>query len=185
MLYAGHLSVRKGFHYLLEAWRRLQPAGAELHAYGPLRLPDRVVGDLPDSLVLHGSVPRAELMEAYEQAHLLVFPTLCDGFGMVASEALSRGVPVLTTRNAGAVDLIKEGRNGFVVPPADADALADRLEACLSDPAALLDMRQAALDTARSWTWVDFRAAFVERLASKLADVGFDGSEATPLSANA
>lgn len=185
ILYAGHLSVRKGFHYLLEAWRRLRPAGAELHAYGPLRLPDRVAGDVPAGVVLHGSVPRSELMEAYEQAHLLVFPTLCDGFGMVASEALSRGVPVLTTRNAGVADLIEEGTNGFIVPPADADALANRLEACLSDPSALLDMRQAALETARSWTWADFRAAFVKRLASKLAEVGFDVPETAPPPANA
>ena len=177
VLYAGPLSVRKGFHYLLAAWRRLRPAGAELHAYGRSVLPGRVLADLPSGVVLHGSVPRAELMEAYEQAHLLAFPTLCDGFGMVASEALSRGVPVLTTQNAGAADLIEDGVNGYVVAPADADALADRLDACLQDPSALLDMRPAALDTARSWTWAHFREAFVGRLAGRLAEVGFPEAE--------
>lgn len=168
VLYAGPLSVRKGFHYLLDAWRTLRPAGAELHAYGLPRLPDRLLAGLPDGVVLHGSVPRSELMEAYERAHLLAFPTLCDGFGMVASEALSRGVPVLTTPNAGAADLVRDGQNGFLVPPADADALAARLDACIADPAALVEMRPAALETARSWTWAHFRREFVQQLAARL-----------------
>ena len=165
VIYAGPLSVRKGFHYLLDAWRRLQPSGAELHAYGVPSLPSHLLRSLPPGLVLHGSVPRSELMAAYQHAHLLVIPTLCDGFGMVISEALSRGVPVLTTSNAGAADLIEEGKNGYVVPPADADALAAQLDACLRSPDALVAMRPYALDTARSWTWEHFRRAFTDRLA--------------------
>ena len=60
----------------------------------------------------------------FRRAAMLVLPTLCDGFGYVVSEAMANGLPVITTYNAGAAERVDEGRNGFVVPPADALALA-------------------------------------------------------------
>jgi glycosyltransferase involved in cell wall biosynthesis len=76
---------------------------------------------------------------------------------MVVSEALSRGLPVITTANAGAADLIDEGRNGFLVPPRNAEALSERLAWCLENPWEIETMRKAALDKALQWSWTDFR----------------------------
>lgn len=159
LLWAGSFSVRKGARYLLQAWRRLAPSteAAVLDVYGAVTVPPALLSGLPDSVRFHGSVSRDQLLKVYKDTDLLVFPTLCDGFGMVVTEALSRGLPVLTTTRAGAADLIRNGSNGFLVPAADADALAAALERTLSRRNELPAMRPPALEAAARWQWADYR----------------------------
>ena len=116
----------------------------------------------------HGSVPAPLLSDAYLNASVLVLPSLCDGFGLVVSEALAHGLPVVTTTNAGAADLVEHGRTGFVIPPADEDALVETLQWCRDHPLDLLEMRRAALASARRWTWADFRRRQIDLLACAL-----------------
>lgn len=169
-LYAGPVSVRKGAHILLEAWKRLgNPAGAEIHFFGGLTLPERCMRESPAGVHFHGSVSPLQMEREYQAASILVFPTLCDGFGLVVSEALAHGLPVLTTPNAGASELIHEGRNGFLTAPKDPEALAARMQWCMDHPAQLEEMRAPARTTAREWTWADYRRSFVSQLAAMLA----------------
>jgi glycosyltransferase involved in cell wall biosynthesis len=168
-IYVGPLSVRKGAHYLLRAWRRVAGPGTELHFYGKALLPAAILREAMEapggeSITFHGSIPAADLPAVYQAASVLVLPTLCDGFGMVVSEALANGLPAITTRNAGAADAIDDGRSGFVIPPADEDALADRLQWCVAHPAELFEMRHAALAASGRWTWTDFRHQFAKLL---------------------
>ncbi len=121
-----------------------------------------------------GSVPQHVLFSAYEQADVLVFPTLSDGFGMVVLEAFARGLPVITTDQAGAADLVRPGENGLVVPAGDREALSRALEWCLDNRPALYRMRQAALDTARNWQWPQYRAALADRLSGALRKAGYE-----------
>jgi len=74
-----------------------------------------------------GEVRQHEVAEHYRQADAFVFPSLCDGFGIVMLEAMACGLPVVATPNCGGPDLIEEGRSGFVVPIRDVQALADRI----------------------------------------------------------
>jgi glycosyltransferase involved in cell wall biosynthesis len=167
-IYAGGISVHKGVHYLLKAWQLLNPNNAELHLYGKQLLPEKLLTNLPKNIIFHGSVPQQDLLLAYQQSAILVFPTLCDGFGMVISEALANGLPVITTKNAGGCDLIDEGKNGFIVPPADSKVLAEKIEWCLQNPQKLLAMRPYALETAKNWTWNDFRVSLRKKITEKL-----------------
>jgi glycosyltransferase involved in cell wall biosynthesis len=164
-MYAGNVSVQKGAHYLLEAWKKAARPGAELHLYGRIQLPAAYVRRFDSGVFFHGPVTAAELGPAYARAAFLVFPTLCDGFGMVVLEAMAQGVPVITTPNAGAHGFIRPGENGFLVPPADTEALADTLSRCIAEGDSRPERRTAAWETARRWTWADFRAALGEKLA--------------------
>lgn len=157
-LWAGTFGIRKGAHYLLQAWR----AGnlgrhARLRIFGSATLPARVLRPLPDGVELLGSVPRDELWREYEHGDALVFPTLCDGFGMVATEAWSHGMPVITTDRAGVFDLLKPGQNGLQVTAGDAPSLLAALTWCLEHRAEVREMRAAARDTALRWQWSDYR----------------------------
>lgn len=173
VVYAGSVSVHKGVHYLLRSWRRMADKGAELHLYGSVLLPTAVIDEARrsangDRIVLHGPVPDAELQRAYREASVVVLPSLCDGFGMVILEALANGVPVVTTTNAGGADAIEQGVSGFVIPPADEDALAKALTWCAEHPADLLAMRRESLRRAGQWTWAAFRARFGSTLGRAL-----------------
>ncbi|UBF28984.1 glycosyltransferase family 4 protein [Kovacikia minuta CCNUW1] len=173
-LWAGTFSIRKGAHYLLQAWKQLQPhSSARLNVYGAMGLPASLLKDVPDSVQVSGTVPRSELYKLYHQADVLVFPTLCDGFGMVVTEAFAQGLPVITTDRAGAADLVRHGDNGLIIPAGDADALADALVWCLSHRQELKAMRQAALETAAKWQWSDYRQALIENLLDGLKAAGY------------
>jgi len=166
-LWAGTFSVRKGAHYLLEAWKQL-PRGhrLELDIYGAWALPDRFRNDLPGSVKFCGSIPQSELFHRYREADVLVFPTLCDGFGLVVTEAFAQGLPVITTDRAGAADLVRRHENGLIVPAGDAAALASALDWCQGNRPALKAMRGAALETARRRPW----SAYSDELALAVAD---------------
>jgi glycosyltransferase involved in cell wall biosynthesis len=168
-IYAGPVSVRKGAHYLIKAWKLLKPRNrAELHFYGTVLLPKRCLEDLGGDVLFHGTVPQDELFSAFREGCALVFPTLCDGFGMVACEAMAQGLPVITTKNAGARDAVREGENGFVVPVRDERMLAERMEWFMQNRKELPRMRRAALAGARERTWERFRTHLWEELTERI-----------------
>jgi len=170
VIWAGTFSVRKGAHYFLDAWRALAAGDkARADVYGAIGLPDRVLRPPPRGLALKGSVPQQDLFAAFERADVLAFPTLSDGFGSVVLEAFSRGLPVITTASAGASEFVEHGKNGLIVPPADAGALATALQWCLDHRDALFEMRAAALETARRWQWSDYRRLLIAKVTDALA----------------
>ncbi len=170
-LSAGTQSVRKGVHYLLEAWRRLAPAGdVELWLVGRMSLAPRLLENLPGRVVVRPSVPRQELYEIYRRAGVLVFPSLCEGFGMVITEAMANGRPVITTCNTAGPDLIEPGKNGFLVPIRDSEKLAETMQWCLDHRDEVCAMGRAAADTAARWQWSDHRAALAGVVGKLLSD---------------
>jgi glycosyltransferase involved in cell wall biosynthesis len=174
-LWAGTFGIRKGAHYLLQAWKQLQhSSGASLDVLGAMELPSRMLENLPNSLNISRTVPRSELYEYYRRADVLVFPTLCDGFGLVVTEAFAQGLPVITTNRAGAADLVKHGVNGLIIPAGDVNALAEALDWCITHRLELKNMRQAALETAASWQWSDYRLALIENLRDGLIAAGYN-----------
>ncbi|HET9161097.1 MAG TPA: glycosyltransferase family 4 protein, partial [Caulobacteraceae bacterium] len=168
-VWAGTFNIRKGAHYLLQSWRSLPVGAARLEAYGAIDVPPRILETLPDGVTFKGSIPQSQLLQAFAEAEVLVFPTLSDGFGLVVTEAFSQGLPVITTDQAGAADLVEHGRNGLIVPAGDAKALAEALAWCLDNRVRLFEMRAQALETARGWQWSDYRRALREAVARGLA----------------
>ena len=170
LIWAGTFSIRKGAHYVLDAWRSHSLGRhATLRIFGAIDLPERLMRDLPDGVHLGGSVPRSQLFHEYDQADALLFPTLCDGFGMVATEAWSRGLPVITTDRAGAADLLRPRENGLLIRAGESLAIAEVVAWCQDNRAQLAAMREAALVTAAKWQWSDYR----RELLRVLTEAGF------------
>ncbi len=159
LLWAGTFSIRKGAHLLLEALQTLGLGADRLvvEVFGAVTLPPALLESVPDSLVFKGSIPRQELMAQMHHAHALLFPTLCDGFGLVVNEAFSQGLPVVTTRRAGAADLVRDGINGWLIEAGSSGAIVDWIRQALLDPGALNACREAAWSTAAQWQWADYR----------------------------
>jgi glycosyltransferase involved in cell wall biosynthesis len=176
VLWAGTFSLRKGAHYLLDAWRLLGAgSNVRLHVYGQPQLPRQQSAQASDSITFHGSVAHPVLFAAYRSADVLVFPTLSDGFGQVVTEAMAHALPVITTDRAGAADLVSPD-NGLIVPAADARALADALQWCLDNRERLRAMRHHALSTARRRQWPDYRGDLIAALEKGLRRAGYSPS---------
>lgn len=169
VLFVGNVSIRKGAHLLLDAWRALgNRRGAELLLAGKWLLPKAWRKHLPPGVRVLKWLTRAELRDEYHRSLVLVLPSLFDGFGMVVTEALAHGLPVITTRSTGAADLIEEGRNGWVIDAEDVTALAARLQHCLDHPAELEAMREAAEQSAARRPWSVFRSEMIATLQASL-----------------
>lgn len=174
VVWAGTFSIRKGAHYLVDAWRRLASGvDAHLDVFGAVAVPERLWKPAPPGITFHGSVVRPTLFRAFDEADVLIFPTLSDGFGMVVTEAFARGLPVITTDQAGASDLVRHGQNGLIVRAGDPAAIAGALAWCLDNRDALSAMRAVALETARSWQWSDYRKALIDAVALGMQRAGY------------
>jgi len=121
----GH-PLRKGYLYLLEAWKRL--------ALPDARLIIRSSGDFnkfPRLAELLKELPSVEVIdyipniaEFYQRCDLFVLPSVDDGFGMALFEAMANGVPSISTRNCGASELLVDGVEGLVIDARSVDQLA-------------------------------------------------------------
>ena len=150
-LCVGHLSLRKGTPYLIEAWRRLgvSPQTAELILAGAVSLPESLLRDLPPGLRIVGHLGGAQLAAWYRAASVFVLPTLCEGSAHSVLEAIAHGLPVITTPNSGSDEFVKHGTNGYIVPIRDPDTLADRMAWCIDHPECLGAMGEASWEIAR------------------------------------
>src|SRR5206468_3410755 len=85
-------------------------------------------------VVFVGPVPNGDLPLFYSLADVLAAPSLLEAFGIPAIEAGASGVPVVASAVGGLLDTVVHERTGFVVPPGDAVALSDALDAVVGDP---------------------------------------------------
>ena len=159
-VYAGRLSLRKGFHYLMQAWQRAAFGNrAELWLAGSFELDMAAeIGAQPNIRYL-GSLNSHALADVYRQADVMVLPTLSEGLSHAVLEGLSFAMPVITTEAAGAGALVTNGENGIIVPEADAAALAIAMVSAVARRSELAKMGQLSRQRAQAWTVADSNAA--------------------------
>ena len=80
-----------------------------------------------------GRLDQAEIVREMHAAHVLVLPSVFEGFGLVIAEAMATGMPVIASTHSAGPDLMREGRDGFVLEPDDVEGLAQRLETLRAD----------------------------------------------------
>ncbi len=147
----AQVSPRKGQVYLLEAWKKLNLPDAELLLIGSLSPEMAAVLRRFQGTFRHiPFVPNDELLEYYGRASVFVLPSLEDGFAVVIGEAMACGLPVITTHNVGAADIVSHGKDGFVVHIRSPDAIAEHLEELYRNPELRVEMSRAALTKARN-----------------------------------
>jgi glycosyltransferase involved in cell wall biosynthesis len=155
VLSVGRLSHEKGHRILIRAWplvlKQIPRARLLIAGSGPER---SALNDLIEGLRLAPSVKLLGLVEPVglllQGADVFVMPSLDEGMGSAALEAMWMGLPVVASRTGGLVETVIEGRTGALVPPNDAVALGETIVSLLTNPAVLADMGNAARIHARS-----------------------------------
>ena len=138
-LFLGQLTQRKGVQFLLEVWKGIPRGQAELILMGggAQRCWKKVAGE---GVLFRGQAGREEVLEEMGRSDVLVLPSLFEGFGLVILEAMAAGLPVITTQNTGGPDVIGEGKDGFVVPAGNAEALREKMEWFIKNPEKAIEM---------------------------------------------
>ncbi|QEH31702.1 Alpha-D-kanosaminyltransferase [Aquisphaera giovannonii] len=158
-LFAGGICQRKGIAYLLRAWARVRRPGWTLRLLGAPPAdpgPLRPLLEAP-GVELLGRVGHAEMPARMAAADVFVFPSLFEGSAVVTYEALACGLPSIVTGAAGSV--VRDGVEGFEVPPADPDALAARMTLLGEDRELRRSMAAAARARALEFDWPRYHAA--------------------------
>lgn len=129
---------RKGINYLLEALSLLKERRADFHLHivgeGPRRPEyERMAAELSveESVTFHGRIETEQLIQLLHQSHVFVLPSLFENFSVATAEALATGTPVIATRCGGPEDFVTP-EVGLTVPPGDAEALAEVIDAMLN-----------------------------------------------------
>ena len=153
ILFVGHIGLRKGVLYLIEAFQRAGLSKAELILVGDadadgLRLLRRYEG----AYRWIKSLPQSELAELFRHSSMLAFPSLAEGSAFVVYEAMCSGLPVVVTPEAGSV--ARHGQDGLVVPARDVDALAEALRHLHENPSLARQMGRSGRDRILGgYTW--------------------------------
>jgi len=172
LLFVGTLGQRKGIKYLVQAVEMLPAGSVELTVCG------RPVDDLAlfresrADIRLYPSIGAQGLLDAYRSADVFVFPSLAEGFAHVLLEAMASGLPIVSTARTAAPDLIRHGREGYIVLAGSASELAAAIESFLRRPESARTMGEAARRRAETFTWRNFRRGVAEFVGGVLDGEG-------------
>ncbi|MGD0345825.1 MAG: glycosyltransferase family 4 protein [Terracidiphilus sp.] len=168
VLFVGVLVQHKGIGYLLDAIDRLG-AQVELTLVGRRFQANARVDEACRRWRWFETLPHSQVLDVMMESDVLVLPSLGEGFGMVVTEALACGLPVIVTPHVGASDLVQDGREGFVVPVCSADAIVEHLQILNRDRELLAAMSRRAQATAADQSWMSYRTNFADTLGAVAA----------------
>ena len=169
VLFVGSLGQRKGLSYALEAVELLGDS-VKLTLIG--RPTTANCSPLNAALVRHNwieTLSHQQILEQMRQHDVLLFPTLFDGFGLVITEALSQGLPVITTVNSGGPECIRHGLEGFIVPIRSSEAVAEHLLQLANNRDQLESMRLACLRRAAELSWSCYERELIASISQSFS----------------
>ncbi|MFG6666280.1 glycosyltransferase [Halomonas sp. HNIBRBA4712] len=176
LLCVATLTPRKGQDVLMRALAALDSQTWRCDLFGAPRDPAfaaeveaLIEREGLDLVTLHGECDAEALEAAYRGAHALVLPSWYEGYGMVVTEALAHGLPVITTTGGALADTLPEGA-GIGVAPGDVAALAKALEDFIGSRDVREALRQGALEAREALNdWQAAGEAFARALATPRA----------------
>lgn len=170
VLYVGGLTQQKGLSYMFEALEGLYDkievtivGRGNLDGCAALRTALKNVNYIP-------SLPHDEVLKLMTKQDLFIFPSLFDGFGMVVTEAMSQGTPVIATDRSCGPDIITHGKNGWVVEAGTATPIRQLLEEFIANPTILMKVGMAAMKTAEQRPWTKYEDELAESVCKFLTE---------------
>lgn len=159
LLYVGRLEDFKGCEFLIQAMSKITHAvpDAKLSIAGTGQQ-EAYLKKLVHELQLEGRIEflghkgPGEIEELFRLSTLVVVPSLSEPFGKVGIEAMSAGRPVIGARTGGIPEWLADGETGYLVPPGDSDAIADKVIPLLQDAALCKRMAYAARTRAETFS---------------------------------
>jgi len=156
-LFVGNVKLSKGVDLLLEAFSRLNVPGKQLTIIGAMGDAEPWLRQEHTDVHVKGHLPHEKLWEEYTAADVFILPSRLDGFGMVVTEAMSTGTPVIVSTRVGAKDLVEEGLNGWIFESDNSVALAAVMQEAYDKRHNLAIMGERAKDTVSRHTWEVYR----------------------------
>ena len=176
VLFVGRITRQKGLPVLLRAARSFAPEVQLVVCAGAPDTPEiaaetsALAADLERLVWVEAMLPRPEVIELLSHATVFACPSVYEPLGIVNLEAMACSTAVVASATGGIPEVVVDGETGFLVPPEDTDALAERVNALVADPAlarALGEAGRARAVADFDWRAIAERTVEVYRLASR------------------
>jgi glycosyltransferase involved in cell wall biosynthesis len=137
------MMVQKGVYDLIAACKILQEKGHIFHCHfvgawsdiSETEIKSKVIQEgLSDVISFHGKKVGPEKAKIFNNADIFILPSHNECFPLVNLEAMQFSLPVITTTVGGIPDMVINGETGFLIPPKDPSALAEKLDQLIQDP---------------------------------------------------
>jgi glycosyltransferase involved in cell wall biosynthesis len=165
--FVGSVSLRKGAPYFLEVARALAGSNVRFVMVGPVGVDRSKLADYSTVAELSGPVSRAEIARWLSRFDVFFFPSTCEGSASSVMEAMSAGLPIVTTPNSGSV--VRDGVEGFVVPSSSLELMRLRVSQLVADHDLRLSMGRAARMRAEAFNLDGHGRALSDILARALS----------------
>ncbi len=175
VLFVGRLSRQKGIDVLLDAADRIN--GKVLLITGKedtkeyLREISEKVRRKKNVIWIHRFFTEEEIVKIYSHASVFVCPSIYEPFGIINLEAMACEVPVVASDVGGIREIVVDGKTGFLIPPGDADALADKVNILLEDDNLRRSMGIEGRKRAMEFSWENIAKKTVEVYRRVLGEV--------------
>jgi glycosyltransferase involved in cell wall biosynthesis len=159
LLYVGTWIDRKGIYYLAESFGFLAqgktPVALTVAGCGSseAEVKHSFAREARDRVNVIPLVPRREMASLYAEHDVFVFPSLVEGMPLTLLEAMASGMPVVTTTSSGMADVVEDGFNGLLVPPADSPELTSSIRRLCESADLRCRLGREAQVTMRRYTW--------------------------------
>lgn len=167
IIFAGGMTLRKGVHYLLQAFSELNLPNSELLLIGSMN--DEMRGffrkyNVGEGKIKYiGHIPQNELHKYYSQGSVFVLMSIEEGLAMVQPQAMACGLPVICTTNTGGEDIVRDGMDGFVIPIRDIEMLKEKILFMYEHQDICKQMGQSAEERVTSgFTWDDYGKKIIQ-----------------------
>lgn len=153
-VFVGTVDARKGIPFLLETWSKLSNAAIELTLIGPISaFTEQYIQKNYPAVVIRGRLPFSEVKEILPDYDVMIFPSFFEGFGLVIPEAMASGLPVITTTATCGPDIIENGKEGFIIEPADENKLIESINYFINNPGKMIECGLLARKKMEEFSW--------------------------------
>ena len=159
IIYIGAISIRKGIHYLIDAFNKIKNPKKKLHLIGSHVNNDKEFFEKKinkSNIINYGHVHNLKLNKILNFCDVLVLPSISDGYGMVVNQAAASGCPIIVTENCGSSEFVTENNCGYVVPARDSNAIFEKLSLLIDDKNLLKELSENAKNSSKNITWENY-----------------------------
>jgi glycosyltransferase involved in cell wall biosynthesis len=162
VLFVGSMSQRKGLADLFKAMRILKGEEVRLSILGQPSMPMEFYRKQFSDFIYFPPTSNQEVTRIMQDHDALILPSIIEGRALVQQEALSCGLPIITTPNAGGADLIEEGMTGHLVPIRSPEIIAEKIISLADNKDCLNDLKIRCQQKAKTYTWQSYARKIID-----------------------
>ena len=162
ILFVGSMSQRKGLADLFKAMRFLKNAKIKLSILGQPSMPMEFYRKQFSNFDYYAPCTNSKVRDVMKKHDALILPSIVEGRALVQQEAMSCGLPIIVTKNAGGEDLIIDGTTGYTVPIRSPEKIAEKILQLNDCKDLLNDMAENCIKKAQTYSWEAYAQTIID-----------------------